>query len=225
MIRIHVLNHEGNAVGSAELDAVCQAVHRQVAEHFGPVWGVAATVHRVHHVHDVPTGGVLAVVQQRIDVDGALAYHTVEGGRPEIVVSRELAEQYGSTLGECLSHEVLECLADPQCDAVVSAPDGRQWVREVCDPVQSGSYEIDGIRVSDFVLPAWFGLDAPGVDGVSWLGTLDHDHQVDRGGYAQYVQRGRVHQVLGRGAEARLVAREAMGSLTRAARIARALQA
>jgi hypothetical protein len=218
--RIHVLNHEGNAVQSAELDAVCRAIHRQVVEHFGPAWGVTASVTRVHHPSHVPTGGVLAVVQQQIDVNGALAYHTVDGGRPEIVVSAEVAEAYGSSLGECLSHEVLETLGDPDCGTVMATPDGRQWYREACDPVQAGSYTIDGVKVSDFVLPSWF---EPGSTGRwSWLGTLTHDHQVDRGGYAQYLSGGRVHQILGRGAEARMDMRAILlGEHTRAARIAR----
>lgn len=193
-MNIHVLNHELNALADVDLDAVCHAVHRQVAEHVGPAWGVASSVRRVRHVDDVPAGGILAVAQAQIDVDGALAYHTVDGSRPQIVVSAELAARYGSTLGECLSHEVLEALCDLFCNSYAPDDKGRWWVQEICDPVQELGYEIGGVRVSDFVLPAWFSAGSPGP--WSHLGTLTKAYQVSKGGYAQYWD-GQLHQVHG----------------------------
>jgi hypothetical protein len=34
---------------------------------------------------------------------------------------------------------------------------GRELAREACDPVEGDSYEIDGVAVSNFVTPEYFG--------------------------------------------------------------------
>ena len=53
-----------------------------------------------------------------------------------------------------LSHEILEMLADPY---IVTAPRyAGSTLVEVCDPVEFVPYTIDGVAVSDFVLPSWF---------------------------------------------------------------------
>lgn len=53
------------------------------------------------------------------------------------------------------SHEVVEMLEDPNLD-VRYLRDGSAWQREIADPVEWLGYRLDGVYVSDFVLPAWF---------------------------------------------------------------------
>lgn len=53
------------------------------------------------------------------------------------------------------SHEVIETLEDPTLD-VRYAFDASTWMREIADPVEDLGYQLDGIYVSDFVLPAWY---------------------------------------------------------------------
>jgi len=62
------------------------------------------------------------------------------------------------------SHEVMETLADPQMTG-----------REVCDPVQDGSYWLDGVQVSDFVTPAWFKGGRGPFDAAR---LVDHAHEL-----------------------------------------------
>jgi len=53
------------------------------------------------------------------------------------------------------SHEILEMLVDPDTDRSVYH-DGDGQIVEVADPVEWDGYRLDGVFVSDFVLPAWF---------------------------------------------------------------------
>jgi hypothetical protein len=68
-----------------------------------------------------------------------------------------------------LSHEALEMIADPECNLVARGPHPSkrgQYVfhyYEMCDAVQNDTYAIDGVDVSNFVLPLYFtGQDEPG---------------------------------------------------------------
>jgi hypothetical protein len=71
-------------------------------------------------------------------------------GQPyAIVQTGNLTWTAGAARG--LSHELDEMLVDPQ--------DETRWkygLLEVCDPVQNLTHDVDGIPVSDFVLPSYF---------------------------------------------------------------------
>ena len=66
-----------------------------------------------------------------------------------------------------LSHEVLEMLVDPTAAASLN---GKSL--EVCDPVNSYHYMLDGVAVSDFVLPNWFSGRRGVADFADALGIL-----------------------------------------------------
>ncbi len=53
------------------------------------------------------------------------------------------------------SHEILEMLVDPGTNRSVFV-DGVGRMVEVADPVEWYGYRLDGVYVSDFVLPTWF---------------------------------------------------------------------
>jgi hypothetical protein len=61
-----------------------------------------------------------------------------------------------------MSHETLEMRADPEINQVIfnqtTDSGGELFALEVCDAVEDDSlgYNIDGVLVSDFVLPTWF---------------------------------------------------------------------
>src|ERR1700729_3153338 len=52
------------------------------------------------------------------------------------------------------SHEILEMLVDPETNRSVF-DEGVGRIVEVADPVEWHGYRLDGVYVSDFVLPAW----------------------------------------------------------------------
>jgi hypothetical protein len=61
-----------------------------------------------------------------------------------------------------LSHEALELIGDPEVNLLVAGPhpanpnlDVFHWY-EMCDAVQAETYHVDGVEVSNFVLPLYF---------------------------------------------------------------------
>jgi hypothetical protein len=76
-----------------------------------------------------------------------------------LAMTRKLKEPWSVAL----SHEVLELIADPETNLMVAGPHPNpkkdyevfHWY-EMCDAVQCETYKIDGIEVSNFVLPLYF---------------------------------------------------------------------
>jgi hypothetical protein len=185
------------------------ALQRQVREDFAPVWHVDAELQlvtsdqvqatrahaRVHceHPPDCARRACWALVLLD-DGDGAqalrghhdLTYHGLPAGR--VLVDR-LAS--GQDWTHVASHELLELLGDPDCNAVAYRhPDASTalfYAREVCDPVAAytNGYEKCGRWVSDFVFPAWFSPLAPGfeVNRFDERGLVTEPFEVLSGGY------------------------------------------
>jgi hypothetical protein len=69
---------------------------------------------------------------------------------------------------------------------------------EVCDPVQECLYEIDGIKVSDFVVPEWFEPERKaGSMKFSFKGNVSGPLRHAKGGYMDVVINNRLSQVGG----------------------------
>lgn len=126
----------------------------------------------------------------KLDVDGALAYHSVDAlGRPYLRCLPP-SDKFDAT---DLSHEVLETMGDPTADRWVKMPDGTELAVEVCDPVQGDSYMVTTtvlgedrqIKLSNYVLPAFFD---PSMKG-PWdrIGTLSAAFGMSRGGYEAVI--------------------------------------
>jgi hypothetical protein len=96
-----------------------------------------------------------------------------------------------------LSHESLELLADPEANLLVQGPDPKHRRRkvyywfEMCDPVQTETYVIDDVKVSNFVLPMYFTASAERSGRNDFLGTRTEGRTIESfgvnpGGYAGY---------------------------------------
>lgn len=143
---------ESSRITPDELAAAAKAIQVQIDRDFSPIWGVSGTL--------VLGGGNNPWefhLQDGIDQASDLGYHVNDAGVPEAKIDVAGAIASGNDWATVLSHEVLEALADPACTRM--APDSSTIV-EVCDPVESTTYEIDGIYVSDFVTPSYFGIDS-----------------------------------------------------------------
>jgi len=87
------------------------------------------------------------------------------------------------------SHEVLELLADPWGKRMARRPKENQiWIVEVCDPCEADNfaYDIDGVNVSDFILPAYFD-DTTTSTTLSFKGTIKKPFTIEKGGYLSYL--------------------------------------
>jgi len=170
---------------------VARALQRQVREHFGPPYGVEATVEAVPRGrHDARAWQVVLAD----DAEGAAAdgWHelTAHGLPLGKVYAKDVIAECGGW-SSTASHEVLELLADPDMSlaVLVYGPRGsRLFAYEVCDPVQDDryAYSIGGVRVSDFVYPTWFeSFRAVRSARFDYAGVCDRPLQVLAGGYAQ----------------------------------------
>lgn len=77
-----------------------------------------------------------------------------------------------------ISHEIFELLVNPIFDQTFEK-DGILYKKEVCDPV-SKTFYVDGIPISDWILPSWFGGSPP----YNHLNTLRTPFSLD-GGYLE----------------------------------------
>jgi hypothetical protein len=125
---------------------------------------------------------VLAAVFDAAPDAGYLGYHDLSPqGIPyeKIFLSPILASggtlfQGDDSLSVTLSHECLELIEDPYCNAWHDMPDGRtEDARELADRVEGDSYPIDGVSVSNFLGPRAF---RDGLGPFDFLG-MQGDHR------------------------------------------------
>lgn len=176
---------------SQALEAI-RAINRQLSEDFEPYWGFGAQLRLEGTSPDVINVGtpatdmrgdaVLYVVDNQADSDDALGYHESNfNGVPYGFVLLELCRKLKESWQVTLSHEALELVADPQANLLVKGPHPTVPSREVyfwfevCDAVQQDTYKIDGVPVSNFVLPLYFSQDSTAAARIDFLG-------IDKGG-------------------------------------------
>jgi hypothetical protein len=67
-------------------------------------------------------------------------------------------------------------------------PQGQvEYLMEVCDPCEGSVYEIDGIHVSDFVTPQYYGLPSMSGTRYSFTGGLSGPLRLYGGGYITWL--------------------------------------
>lgn len=152
---------------------VIRAINRQVQEDFYPYWSLSASLRLEgkigakvdkNNLSDMRGDAVLYIADEA-DMDDALGYHNTNfRGIPYGFVFLDVCARLKENWTVTLSHEALELIGDMQGNLLVQGPHPSDPQKEVfhwfelCDAVQSQSYRIDGIDVSNFVLPAYFTL-------------------------------------------------------------------
>jgi hypothetical protein len=169
MMRISVINLTN--IPDGRVQKVIRAINRQIKEDFAPSWGMDALLRlegkstlrpRLQNPGDM-RGDAVLYLWDNVNVADALGYHEENfRGIPYGVVFTELSRQLGESWTVTLSHEALELIADPEANLLVAGPHPEHphqvvfhWY-EMCDAVQDETYEIDGVEVSNFLLPLYF---------------------------------------------------------------------
>lgn len=198
-ITISIVNHPGSGATDAELEQYAAALQRQMREHFCPAWFLNDQVVVRATNTPAPSDWVVGCFEDA-DQPGALGYHdATPNGLPLAKVFPKLDKADGANLSTTLSHEIMEMLADPYLTRCVQDATGRIWALEVADAVENNEYEIDGVKVSDFVTPHYFEppRDLAGVR-LDHLELVKSPFEVLPGGYMQYFDGHGWHQVLHR---------------------------
>jgi hypothetical protein len=202
-IAIAVINHS-TRVTDADVQPVVQALQIQINRDFATTWGFGAKLFGpLPQGQPVPPQFWQLVLFDHSDQAGALGYHDLTAsGQPlgKVFVGDDL--DFGSSWSVTMSHELLEMLGDPTANRCVAATDANGspviYALEVADACEDDSlaYEIDGVKVSDFVKPAWFdSWRAPGSVKFDVQGHVTAPFQLLKGGYIGMFKDGSWSQI------------------------------
>lgn len=123
------------------------------------------------------------------DDPGALAWHDLgPNGEPLIKVFTKDSRNAGVSPSSSFSHEVAESISDPLANTTVEGFDNNGnpalLFRENADPVESATYQINGLDMSNFVTPTWF---VPRSNGPwDFMNQTTDPFQMLEGGYEMY---------------------------------------
>ena len=168
IVIISVINQSSGRIFDEEVQRAIRAINRQIKEDFEPYWSLGATLRleggsgRKQEPADM-RGDAIVYLRDEVRVSDTLGYHdTHNRGIPFGVVFNELSAELNESWTVTLSHEALELIGDPEVNLLVMGPHPEHPERnvfywyEMCDAVQDESYEIDGVAVSNFLLPLYF---------------------------------------------------------------------
>jgi hypothetical protein len=175
---IYVVN-QSRLCADADVRAWTAACARQITEHVAPAYGrKPVRVQFLPKTSHAPKGAWVIGVLDDADQAGALGWHTEDRfGRVYGRVFARPCLDYDVPISTTLSHEIVETWCDPSVDRWVDSGRGYEVAYEACDAVEGDSYPLDGVEVSDFVTPAWYGrVNGPGVPvgphGTHWCATM-----------------------------------------------------
>lgn len=139
---------------------IASACTHQLIRDVAPAWErVPWAVTSFRAQEKIPDDVFPMIVMDTSDEDGALGYHANEYGR---IFVNPVLDNGGSifnsenSISAVISHEVVETFGDLFANYWVDQPDGSETPLELCDAVESDFYLIDGIAMSNFLLPSWF---------------------------------------------------------------------
>ncbi len=201
---ISVVNHTNGKLTDEQVQEGVRAVNRQVTHDFKPYWHIAAelrlegTIAKGGGSEALPElrGDAIIYLWDKVNVEEALGYHDLNGrGIPFGFVFTDIVKELGEPWTVTFSHEALELIGDPEANRMVTGPhpeDRRVQVfhwYEMCDAVQDESYKVDGVDVSNFLLPLYFTRDDERGGRNDFLGRLGDDGKplgsfgINQGGY------------------------------------------
>jgi hypothetical protein len=185
MTMIITLVNMSKRIPDHELQGISRAVNRQIHEDFEPYWSLGATLRLEGKSKTAPDklglpdmrGDAVLYLWDKVDVPGALGYHDMNArGIPFGFVFTDLQGELNEEWTVTLSHEALELIADPLVNLLVAGPHPVEdrtvfhWY-EMSDAVQGEKYEIEGVPVSNFLLPLYFTPEAEAGSRNDFLGN------------------------------------------------------
>lgn len=217
-MKIAVVN-ESTLVTNDEARKMTGAIQKQMTWHVCPAWeSKNVTVSFYTSKARVPATSCVISLLDNPTQAGALGYHSedndvIDGfifAKPVLdnggVILHDPKNNQNVTVASVLSHEVCEMFGDRYANFWANGPEitqGSTYALELCDPVESDSYDItltDGslVSVSNFVYPSWFNPEATAKDApFDYLKKLSKPFSMTAGGYMIVMKEGKVAQVFG----------------------------
>jgi hypothetical protein len=188
---ISLINHTN--LPDVDVQQAIRAVNVQIEQDFYPYWSIGATLRLEGRIGEDPDldnlaaslrGDAILYLEDTIDKDDPLGFHNLHfSGIPFGFAFTEISRQMGEPWQVTLSHEALELIADAEVNRLIMGPHpnpeqkGRMvfhWY-EMCDAVQAERYDIQGVPVSNFVLPLYFTVDSERGSRNDFLATTRSD--------------------------------------------------
>lgn len=190
---IDVFN-QSTVVSDAEIATTLAAIQTGITRDFAPFWGVDARLHLVSTTVPAVSTHWRHIIFDNSDQAGDLGYHVDDNGIPEMKSFAAETLRDGGMLSVTMDHEFKEALADPTASLTFQIGD-ITYIQEVCDAVEDDAdgYDEAGVRLSNFVLPSYYGKPNP---VVGWTGgQFDFCGKLtagvptlSRGGYVMFKQ-------------------------------------
>jgi hypothetical protein len=176
---IFYLIRQTNRLSDGDVSDMAKALEYQAKNHLCPAWDIdpLQIIIRVGTESALPPGVIPVTL---LDGSSPTEYGDHSFGPGARIYCGAIVEADGYSISSVTSHEVLETIVDPRA----SNWDPKGYAFEVCDPVQSRSYQINGISVSDFVYPGWFDDEITAGQKLSYCGSVEGPHEIYPGGYA-----------------------------------------
>lgn len=182
-----------------DLDALIAALQKFLDEHFVPIWGYPAKLVKYASVKEIPADQWQFLFIDDADTAGALGYHDLtKNGQPvsKIFVKTTIEDKELVSVTAC--HELAEMMIDPGAQLWAQKPDGSFIAYEMSDPVEEDTFLIDGIPMSNFVLPSYFeSWTHPKGTKFDYLGKLKKPFTMTKGGYLIIFKAGKTSEVFG----------------------------
>ena len=166
-IKISIVNH-CTVLTDAQVHPVVDALQVQVHRDYAPAWGIDADLMFVPKGQTPDVSTWWLVLFDDSDQAGALGYHELTpAGLPIGKVFAKTDIDNNLSWSVTASHELLEMLSDPDINLTTfvqtSNAAGFLYAYENCDAVEDDSfgYDINGVKMSDFVLPCYFQRSMP----------------------------------------------------------------
>lgn len=198
-----IVNHAPGFFSNEQILRDIPAWEQAANQDFAPAWD---TPHVRITISKPSRGCIEALFEKSGPIRGALAFHTVERGRPKIVVYAGTDDYYGYSNSVSFTHELFETLGDPYTSAfnlpwssypvvhvgsqVEAIPVGALAIDEVCDPVEAYQFRLHGVAISDFITPNWFHDQVNG--GYDFMGVVQEPYTVTHGGYVMFEYNGQI---------------------------------
>ncbi|VIO69005.1 hypothetical protein [Bradyrhizobium ivorense] len=172
-----------------DLHKLVAALDIQLKRDFEPIWGYPAKLQVTNKPK--PDEWQIAFLDDS-DEANALGYHDLtKNGQPVSKVFVKTTIAAGEKVSVTTSHELLEMLIDPGAQMWAQNDKGVFHAYEMCDAVEAGEYDINGIAVSNFVYPSFFeSFHMPRSVRFDHLGRIARPFQTLEDGY-QIVSNGR----------------------------------
>lgn len=188
MLQVAVIN-ESAAITDDEVKSYLPAFSSQWNNDLASIWPVVPSQFAFVPKGTTPASGSWWIVfLDDSDQADALAYHDLTNeGLPLSKVFVKTIQADKASLSVGATHEVCEMAVDPWLNSAYQDPRGTFWAGEVCDPVEDEqyAYRINGILVTDFVTPNWFG-HKNAQHNIDFKGHAQSAFQVLASGYAQH---------------------------------------